>query len=157
MGALGILINLLAGIFVFISTWSTSKLSGRIMFCILGGFASLASPRLANDLRYHYIRKFQGQILAVWIVAKNLPNSHLNFAVEFWVDFSSCFYQGNRSPQKKQSSPRNSFGKFPTEFCRSLLVENSGGILTCKDFMCITSKSSRGINFIILAFRMVFL
>ena len=31
--------------------------------------------------------KSQGQILAVWILAAKLPNSNLNFAVDFWVDF----------------------------------------------------------------------
>ena len=33
--------------------------------------------------------------------------------------------------------------------------ENSGGVICCKDFMCITSEHSREINFAILAFRMV--
>ena len=33
--------------------------------------------------------------------------------------------------------------------------ENSGGINSRNDFMCITSKYSRGINIVIQAFRMV--
>ena len=33
----------------------------------------------------------QGQILAVWILAVKLPNSDLNFAVDFGVNFSFVF------------------------------------------------------------------
>ena len=33
----------------------------------------------------------RGQILAVWILAAKLPNSDLNFAVDFWVDFFRLF------------------------------------------------------------------
>ena len=52
---------------------------------------------------------FQGQILAVWTLVASLPDSDLNLAVDFWVEFFSCC-----SPRKIQKStaknpPHNSF------------------------------------------------
>ena len=38
-----------------------------------------------------HMQFFQGQILAVWILAAKLPNSDLDFALDFLVAFSSCF------------------------------------------------------------------
>ena len=40
----------------------------------------------------------QIQILAVWILAAKLPDSDLNFAVDFWVDvFPPVFSKGKRA------------------------------------------------------------
>ena len=69
----------------------------------------------------------QGQILAVWILAAKLPNSDLNFAVDFLVDFSSFFCQGKRPEKIHQKIPRKLHPalcseKFPSDFCRSLFL-----------------------------------
>ena len=69
----------------------------------------------------------QGRILAVWILAPKLPNSDLKIAVDFWVDFFSYFFQGKR-PQKIHQKihgkihPGIRSEKFPSDFCRSLLL-----------------------------------
>ena len=61
---------------------------------------------------FHLIN--QGRILAVWILSAKLPNSDLNFAVDFWVDFFSCFFQGKRPEKIHQKSP----AKFTQDFVR---------------------------------------
>ena len=72
----------------------------------------------------------QGRILAVWILAAKLPNSDLNFAVDFLVDFSSYFFQRKR-PEKihqkiaRKIHPGLCSEKFPSDFCRSLFLINS--------------------------------
>ena len=38
------------------------------------------------------LSNFQGQILAVWILAAKLPNSDLNFAVDFQADYFSLLF-----------------------------------------------------------------
>ena len=58
-----------------------------------------------------------GQILAVWILAVELPNSDLNFAVDFWVDVFLSF------PRKK--APKKSTEKSPAKFNRKLVRKNS--------------------------------
>ena len=69
----------------------------------------------------------QGRILAVWILALKLPNSDLKIAVDFWVDFSSCFSQGKRPEKIHQKihgkiHPGIRSEKFPSDFCRSLFL-----------------------------------
>ena len=56
----------------------------------------------------------QGRILAVWILAAKLPNSVLNFAVDFGVDFSLLFF-----PRKKKST-RKSPAKFTQDLIRKI-------------------------------------
>ena len=51
--------------------------------------------------------------------------------------------------KKKKNATKND--QFPPR----LLAEECVEIICCKDFMCITSKNSREINFVILAFGMV--
>ena len=69
-----------------------------------------------------------------------LPNSDLNFAVDFWVDFSSCFSK-EKGPQKStaknplQNSPGNSVGKIPLGFLQKPFLEkydSDGPILVCR-------------------------
>ena len=68
----------------------------------------------------------QGWILAVWTLAAKLPNSYLNFAVDFGVGFCSFFprKRARKHPQKNpsQSSPDIFGEKFPSGFCRSLFL-----------------------------------
>ena len=69
----------------------------------------------------------QGQTLAVWILAAKLPNSHLKFAVDFWVDFSSCLFQGKRpkkSNKKSTAKFTREFRKIPLEFLQKPSLEN---------------------------------
>ena len=50
----------------------------------------VSTPSVPQNI---HIIIFQGQILAVWILAVKLPNSDLIFfCVDFWVDFSSRFF-----------------------------------------------------------------
>ena len=63
----------------------------------------------------------------MWVLAAKLPNSDLNFAVDFWGDFFSYFIQGKR-PKKihkrihREIHQKVSREKFPLDFCRSLLL-----------------------------------
>ena len=59
--------------------------------------------------------KSQGQIPAVWILAAKLPNSDLNFAVDFLVDFFLLFF-----PRKEAQkiSTEKSPAKFTWDFVR---------------------------------------
>ena len=79
----------------------------------------------------------QGQIIAVWILAAKLPNSDLNFAVDFWVDFSTCCFPREKAQKIHQKisckfhlgpCPENSPRIYaPSDLCRSLVsthVEN---------------------------------
>ena len=67
----------------------------------------------------------QGWILAVWILAAKLPNSDLNFAGDFLVDFFLLFFPRKRPEKIHQKIPRKIHPglcseKFPSDFCRSL-------------------------------------
>ena len=69
----------------------------------------------------------RSQIHTVWILAAKLPNSDLNFAVDFWSIFSSCFFQGERPEKIHQKIPLKihpglNWEKFPSDFCRSLFL-----------------------------------
>ena len=70
----------------------------------------------------------QGRILAVWILAAKLPNSDLKIAVDFWVDFFLLFFPRkkaqNNPPQiiHGKIHPGIRSEKFPSDFCRSLLL-----------------------------------
>ena len=73
--------------------------------------------------------KIQGQILAVWILAAKLPNSDLNFAVDFGVDFFFPSASRRKMPPSKNPPkiphkihPGICPEKFPSDFCRSLLL-----------------------------------
>ena len=71
---------------------------------------------------------YQGQILAVWILAAKLPNSDLNFAVDFWVDFFVLFFprkKARKNPPKNppQNSPRTLFGKIPIGFLQKPFLD----------------------------------
>ena len=59
----------------------------------------------------------QGQILAVWTLATKLPNSDLNFAVDFWVDFIGLFFSNEKGPKK---DTKKSPAKFTQEFVRKI-------------------------------------
>ena len=72
-------------------------------------------------------RVLRGWTLAVWIFAAKLPNSDLNFAVDFWWVFSSYFFQGIRPEKIHQKIPCKIHPglcseKFPSDFCRSLFL-----------------------------------
>ena len=65
--------------------------------------------------------------IAVWILAAKLPNSDLNFAVDFLCGFFLCFFPKKNAPKKStkkspQNSPRNLVGKIPSDLCRDLLL-----------------------------------
>ena len=71
----------------------------------------------------------QGRILAVWILVAKLPNSHLNFAVDFLVDFSSLLFPKKKAQKNPPKNPRKIHlglcsDKFPADFCRSLFSIN---------------------------------
>ena len=62
----------------------------------------------------------------MWILAAKLPNSDLNFAVDFLVDFfllSSPRKSTKKNPQKK-IHPELCSEKFPSDFCRSLFLRH---------------------------------
>ena len=63
---------------------------------------------------WHRAPNPQGWMLVVWISAAKLPSSDLNFAVDFWVDFSS-FFSKEKGPKK---STQNSPAKFTQDFVR---------------------------------------
>ena len=93
--------------------------------------------------------KTQGRILAVWILAAKLPNSDLNFAVDFWVDFFLLFVlQRKRPPKIHQKIPRKIHPglcseKFPSDFCRSLFLTK-----TCSEnFKCVFPQKGSGLKF----------
>ena len=69
--------------------------------CLMGVDTGVLASSLVQAFLFN-IR--QGRILAVWILAAKLPNSDLNFAVEFLVDFSLLFF-----PRKKarKNPPKN--------------------------------------------------
>ena len=70
----------------------------------------------------------QGQILAVWILAAKLPNSDLNFAVDFGVDLFLLF-SPRETAQKKSAKkspanpPRNLSRKVPLGFLQKPFLE----------------------------------
>ena len=71
------------------------------------------------------MHNYQGRILAVWILAAKLPNSDLDFLVDFLVDF----FHGKRPEKIHQKIPRKIHPglcsqKFPSDFCRSLFLNN---------------------------------
>ena len=72
---------------------SSTALLGRFPLVIMGRFPTLMGRFTDFVLRGPFASwKSQGRILAVWILAAKLPNSDLNFAVDFWVDFfPACF------------------------------------------------------------------
>ena len=74
--------------------------------CYRGIWALQAQSRKKSDNRFPTLPKqsqrSQGQILAVWILAAKLPNSDLNFAVDFWVDFPVFSEEnGPKNPPRK--------------------------------------------------------
>ena len=81
----------------------------------------------------------QGRILAVWILAPKLPNSDLKIAVDFWVDFFLLSFprkKDQKNPEKKiprKIHPGLCSEKFPSDFCRSLLLTNPL-IFICNNF-----------------------
>ena len=81
-----------------------------------------------NFTAYMYIYIYQGQILAVWILAAKLPKSDLNFAVDLGVDFFSCLFQGKRPEKNPPKPPQNSlgtlFGKIPLGFLQKPFLDN---------------------------------
>ena len=75
-------------------------------------------------------RNTQGGILAVWILAPKLPKSDLKIAVDFWVDFFLLFFprkKARKNPPKIHGKihPGTRSEKFPSDFCRSLLLRNT--------------------------------
>ena len=71
--------------------------------------------------RFPFITRYQGQILAVWILAAKLPNFPI-FILLFifgWIS-SSCSFQGKKARKihknPLQNSPGNLFGKIPLAF-----------------------------------------
>ena len=63
--------------------------------------------------------KGQAQILAVWIVAAKLPNSDLNLAVDFWMDFFVLFFPRKMGQNKQKKSAKKSPTKFTQSFGRN--------------------------------------
>ena len=59
----------------------------------------------------------QGQILAVWILAAKLPNSDLNFAVDFWGGFFPPDFSKEKGLKK---STKKSPAKFTQDFVRKI-------------------------------------
>ena len=57
---------------------------------------------------------FQGRMLAVWTLAANLPNSGLNFAVDFFLLLFS-----------KEKGTKKSTKKSPAKFTRDFVRKNS--------------------------------
>ena len=84
-----------------------------------------------NVRKIRLSQTFQGQILAVWILATKLPNSNLNFAVDFWVDFLLLFFQGKGPKTSTEKSP----AKFTSLTLQSLLVSISL-FFSFSDFPC---------------------
>ena len=84
---------------------------------------SWPSPTLSPTENY------PGRIHCRVDLAARLPNSDLNFAVDFWVDFILLIFQGQRP--KKIHLPKKSTAKFtwklvrknPPDFCRSLFFQ----------------------------------
>ena len=78
---------------------------------------------------------YQGRILAVWILTPELPHSDLKIAVDFWVDFFLLLFSREKGTEKiHQKIPgKIHLGlcseKFPSDFCRSLLLIVEGGNL----------------------------
>ena len=70
----------------------------------------------------------QGQIFAVWILAAKLPNSDLNFDVDFGVGFFLLFLSRKKAlkthPKNPQNSPRTLFGKIPVGFLQKPPLDN---------------------------------
>ena len=65
----------------------------------------------------NFTTEYQGRILAVWILAAKLPNSDLNFAVDFVFYFSSFF--------SKEKGPKKSTKKSPAKFTQDFVQKNS--------------------------------
>ena len=81
----------------------------------------------------------------MWILAAKLPNSDLNFAVDFWWILSSYFFQGKR-PKKihqkipPQNSLRTLFGKIPLGF---LQKQGAGNLTFCGPVLRDTARLSQ--------------
>ena len=85
-----------------------------------------------------------GQILAVRILAAKLPNSDLNFAMDFGVDFFPpvfSFYFFRRKKTRKnppknppQNSRRTLFGKVPLGFLQKPSLDKLGALHFCPTF-----------------------
>ena len=69
-------------------------------------------------------KKGQGQILAVWILATKLPNSDLNFAVDFFLLFFPRKKAWKNPPKiPRRIHPGLCSEKCPSDFCRSLFLK----------------------------------
>ena len=68
----------------------------------------------------------QDQSLAVWILAVKLPNPDLNFAVDFEVTPVFSKEKGPKNAESFHSKihPETCWDKFPSDFCRSLVLTN---------------------------------
>ena len=75
---------------------------------------------VANSSHAIQIKNPQGQILAVWILAVGLPDSDLNFAVDFCGGFF-LFFSKAKEPEK--------FTKKKTKFTWDFVQKNSLGFL----------------------------
>ena len=64
----------------------------------------------------------------MWILAVKLPNSDLNFAVYFRVDYFLYFSKekglkkNSKSPPSRKIHPKSRSDKFPSDLCGSLLL-----------------------------------
>ena len=58
----------------------------------------------------------------MWILATKLPNSDLNFAVDFWVDFFLLFFQGEWPPKIHSKIHLESSEKIHSDVCISLVL-----------------------------------
>ena len=87
--------------------------------------------------RFLVKKKKQGlEDQGVWVLAAKLPNSGVNFAVDFWVDFILLFFPKEnfkKAPKihKKKSPEKIHPGlcseKFASDVCRSLLLKFRSG------------------------------
>ena len=90
-------------------------------------FPGARNPRICSISRFVKARFLQ---CGFW--AAKLPNSDLNFAVEFLVDFSSFFFQGKRPKKKihrkipRKIHPGTLFGKIPLGFLQKPFLDDSG-------------------------------
>ena len=78
----------------------------------------------------------QGQIRAMWILAAKLPNSDLNFAVDFFGDFCSCF-SNEKGPKNPPQKLKHRWSKKP-EFKKSKILL---GFLKTLGLQQLTSES----------------
>ena len=69
-------------------------------------FGLVAFLRESPTRRSCTSKNCQGQILAVWIFAAKLPNSDLNFVVEFWGGIFRPVFPKERGPKKFPPPPK---------------------------------------------------